>query len=62
MEAITQGIIYTDFASTITVGTSQQQLDATKASIEAELEYYGICLFGKTEILRSFTKKFSLFK
>lgn len=62
MEAIVQNVIYTDFTSTMTVGTSQQQLDATKESTESELEYYGICLFGKTEILRSFTKKFSLFK
>jgi len=62
MEAITQHVIYTDFTNTMTIGTSQQQINATIITPEVELEYYGICLFGKTEILRPFTKKFSLFK
>ena len=35
---------------------------ATEATKEEEIEYYGLCLFGKTEILREFTGKFSLFK
>jgi hypothetical protein len=61
-EAIARGIPCTDFTSTMTVGTSQQQLDATAASKEEALEYYGLCLFGKTEILREFTGKFSLFR
>lgn len=61
-EAVSRGIPFTDFASTMTVGTSEQQQAATTASPEAELEYYGICLFGKTDELRQFTKKFSIFK
>jgi len=61
-EAIARGIPFTDFTSTMTVGTSQQQLDATEAAMEEELEYYGLCLFGKTEVLREFTGKFSLYK
>ncbi len=61
-EAIARGIPFTDFTSTMTVGTSQEQIDATYAANEEALEYYGLCLFGKTEILREFTGKFSLFK
>lgn len=61
-EAITRKIPFTDFTNTMTVGTSQQQLDATVATKEQDLEYYGICLFGETTVIREFTKKFSLFK
>lgn len=61
-EAIKRSIPFTDFTSTMTVGTSQEQLDATASIPELELEYYGICLFGNTEELKEFTKKFSLFR
>jgi hypothetical protein len=61
-EAIARGIPFTDFTSTMTIGRSQQQLDATEATLEAELEYFGLCLFAKTEVLKEFTGKFSLFK
>ena len=46
----------------MTVGTSAQQVQATKEFPEQELEYYGICLFGETPELREFTGKFSLFR
>jgi len=61
-EALARGIPFTDFTSTMTVGTSQEQLDNTKNTPEEELEYYGICLFGETKTLREFTSKFSLFQ
>lgn len=61
-EAIARGMAYTDFTSTMTIGTSQQQLDATLATKEEALEYYGLCLFGRTDMLREFTGKFSIFK
>lgn len=61
-EAIRRGIPYTDFTSTMTVGTSVEQVQTTKESPELELEYYGICLFGETPELREFTGKFSLFR
>lgn len=60
-EAIERGISFTDFTSTMTVGTSEEQQNATKNTPEQELEYYGICLFGETDKLREFTGKFSLF-
>lgn len=61
-EAIKRGVIFTDFTSTMTVGTSQEQQNKTKDTPEAELEYYGICLFGQTQELKEFTGKFSLFQ
>lgn len=61
-EAKKRGIIFTDFTSTMTVGTSADQVRKTGETPEAELDYFGICLFGKTDELREFTKKFSLFK
>jgi len=60
-EAMQRGIPFSDFTSTMTMGTSEEQISATKNSMEEELEYYGICLFGDTDILREFTKNFSLF-
>ncbi len=61
-EAIKRGIPYTDFTSTMTVGSSKAQVDATKAAGELDLEYFGICLFGETEVLKEITGKFSLFR
>ncbi len=61
-EAQKRGIIFTDFTSTMTVGTSAEQQTRTRETAESELDYFGICLFGKTDELREFTKKFSLFK
>jgi len=61
-ECITRGISFSDFTSTMTVGTSQEQQDATRALSEQELEYYGIVMFGTTIELREFTGKFSLFQ
>lgn len=61
-EAIKRGIIFTDFTSTMTIGTSQEQQNKTHETTESELEYLGICLFGKTDELKEFTGKFSLFR
>lgn len=60
-EAIARNIQFTDFTSTMTIGTSEEQVHNTKNTEEINLEYYGICLFGDTDTLREFTKKFSLF-
>ena len=61
-EAIKRGIPFTDFTSTMTVGTSAEQVQATKLSSELDLEYYGICLFGTIVELKEITGKFSLFR
>jgi hypothetical protein len=61
-ECIARGIPFSDFTSTMTIGTSQEQQDRTRSTAEADLEYYGIVMFGPTEILREFTGKFSLYQ
>lgn len=61
-EAIARNVPFSDFTSTMTLGTSQDQMDATRNTSEEELEYYGIVLFGGTEELKEFTGKFSLFR
>lgn len=61
-EALKRKIPFTDFTSTMTVGTSEKQIQATKETPESGLEYYGICLFGTTSELKEFTGKFSLFR
>ena len=60
--AIEQGIPFTDFTSSMTVGTSFEQQERTRATQEADLEYYGICMFGETEVLKRLTKKYSLYR
>ncbi len=61
-EAIANGIHFVDFTNTMTQGTYVEQLERTKNNSEAELEYYGICLFGEKEKINPLTKKFSLWK
>jgi len=61
-QAFDKNISFTDFVSTMTIGTSEEQLKATKNLQGEDLEYYGICLFGDSDELKEITKKFSLFK
>lgn len=61
-EAILRNIPFTDFTSTMTVGSSREQVERTTNTSESDLEYWGIVMFGKTSELSEFTKKFSLFK
>ncbi len=61
-EAIRRGMKFTDFTSTMTIGTSEEQQNNTRETTEIDLEYYGICLFGSTAELKEFTGKFSLFR
>lgn len=61
-EALACGIICTDFTDTMTLGTSAQQIESTATKQESELEYFGVCMFGDTAIIDTFTSKLSLFK
>lgn len=61
-ECLARGIPFSDFTNTMVVGTSEEQVAATRATPEAELEYFGIVLFGDTDVIREFTKKFSLYQ
>lgn len=56
------GIHFVDFTDTMTVGGFEEQKDRTRNTKEEELEYYGICCFGKKETIDPITKKFSLWK
>src|SRR3989344_2529932 len=60
-ECIKRNILFSDFTSTMTIGTSDKQQEATKKTPENELEYYGIVLFGSTNELKEVTGKFSLY-
>ena len=55
-------ILFTDFTSTMTVGTFAEQRLRTSETPELDLEYYGICFFGENNQLREMTKRFSLLK
>lgn len=61
-EAMRRNIPFGDFTDTMITGTSQEQQSATSSTSEADLEYFGIVLFGKTDELKEFTGKFSLFR
>lgn len=61
-QLIKAGIKFTDFTSTMTVGTYKDQQERTKQTLELELDYWGICMFGPKDILNSLTKKFSLWR
>lgn len=60
-EALKRNILFSDFTSTMTVGTSEEQQERTKNTLEEDLDYWAIVLFGETSELREFTGKFSLF-
>lgn len=56
------GIQYADFTDTMRIGTYSEQLERTKKTREAELDYYGIVLFGDWQKVSELTRKFSLWK
>ncbi|PIY17572.1 DUF2000 domain-containing protein [Candidatus Dojkabacteria bacterium CG_4_9_14_3_um_filter_150_Dojkabacteria_WS6_41_13] len=58
---LAKGTVFTDFTSTMTVGTYAEQHENTHNTSEANLEYFGICFFMNKEEARELTKKFSLF-
>lgn len=61
-ECIERNIPFSDFTSTMTVGTSEEQQARTAATKEEDLDYWGIVMFGETDELKEFTKKFSLYQ
>jgi hypothetical protein len=56
------GIYFVDFTSTMTEGTYAEQRERTAQTAEADLEYYGIVVFGEIEKINQLTKKFSLWR
>lgn len=55
-----KGIPFASFTNAMTVGTWEEQVEKSKATPEAELEYYGICMLGEKSELDELTRKFSL--
>lgn len=55
-----KGVLFVDFANTMQEGTFLEQLEKTKQTPEAELDYYGIVLFGEIDKVSELTRKFSL--
>lgn len=60
--AIEQGIAFSDFTDTMTVGGYEEQIRRSAETAEKDLVYYGIVLFGDWEKVTALTKKFSLLK
>ena len=56
------GIQTVDFTNTMTVGTYVEQLQRTKATANAELEFYGTVFYGDVVPVSEITRKFSLYK
>lgn len=59
---VEQNIHFTDFTSTMTEDTYEEQHESTQATPEAELEYFSIVAYGKIEALNAINKKFSLWR
>lgn len=60
--ALEAGVNVIDFTDTMQEGTYEEQLKRTKMMPETELEYYGVCLFGKIAEVGELTRKFQLWK
>ena len=60
--ALEKGILVTDFTNTMQEGTYIEQHERTTNTPEAELEYYGICMFGPIAEISEITRKFGLWK
>ncbi len=60
--AIEKDILFVDFLETMTDGTYIEQMERTAELKEEELNYWGLCLFGKKEIIDPITRKFSLWR
>lgn len=59
-KAIEAGIPFVDFTESMTQGTYVEQMERTRALKEAELEYWGFCIFGRKTAVDPITGKFSL--
>ena len=46
----------------MTGGTYTEQLERTRTTAAADLEYYGVMVFGEAEELNPITKKYSLYR
>lgn len=61
-EAQAAGIACVDFLDTMTIGRSEEQVNATASRKEDELNYVALALWGATDKLKALTGKLSLYK
>lgn len=59
-KALEAGIPFVDFTESMTQGSYVEQMERTHALKETELEYWGLCIFGRKTALDAITGKFSL--
>lgn len=56
------GLLSTDFTGLMTGGSYADQLERMGQTPEAELDYYGVAVFGPRDVVDPLTKKFSLLR
>lgn len=61
-KAEAEGIPTVDFTETMSIGSTQEQMDATKQFGTEDHNYIAVAMFGKTETLKGITSKFSLYR
>ena len=61
-QAEAEGIRFSVFTDTMTVGSWSDQVERTKQTSEEVLTYFGIVLYGPWDRVSELTKKFSLWK
>src|SRR3989344_2675625 len=57
---IHNNIKFVDFTNTMIIGTYKEQIERSKQTKEADLEYYGIAIFGDWNLVSELIRKFSL--
>lgn len=60
--ALERGIAFSDFPHTLIQDSWEAQVARTQETREADLAYFGICLFGSWSDVSELTKKFSLWR
>jgi len=55
-------LIENDFVQTMIGSSSEDQLSKTSNTKNIDLNYICVCLYGESEAIDNYTKKFSLFK
>jgi hypothetical protein len=60
--AIDDDILCVDFTESMTGGSYAEQIQRTSSLPESELNYYGLCLFGRKDKIDAITSRFSLWR
>src|SRR5262249_7167387 len=62
LEAIRAGLPYADFTQSMTKDTFVEQIHRTRAWLNEDADYGGVCIFGLKEAVDTITLKFSLWR